>query len=130
LKKYYSNTYKKKYSSNSNAVFSLAPTRAAAILVDGRTIHSWIGIGATNDFSNINKLKSYPWKQAQVILIDEISMVSKELLDFMDKISRTFRNQPNQPFGGLQVIFFGDFLQSKPVKADLLFQIKCMERSH
>lgn len=108
------------YFENKGGVVVLAPTGAAALSIGGKTIHSWMGIGATNDFSKMN-LKPGPWKEAKVILIDEISMVSKDLLSVMDKAARRFRGKPEEPFGGLKVIVFGDFLQLRPVNGEFCF---------
>src|SRR5690606_24045400 len=53
-------------------------------------------------------------KSAQVLVIDEMSMLDGKVLDMVDQILRAVRQKP-EPFGGLQVVFVGDFFQLPPV---------------
>lgn len=100
-----------------------ATTGCAAILLDcnAKTIHSWSGIGLGNGeveyyVSRIktNREKSRAWLSTHTLIIDELSMLSKRLLDLLDQIGRQIRNR-NVPFGGIQVIASGDFYQLPPV---------------
>lgn len=54
----------------------------------------------------------------EVLIIEEVSMVSGFLLDFLDYFYRRIRRQPDKPFGGIQVVMFGDFCQLPPVEPD------------
>ena len=51
------------------------------------------------------------------MVVDEVSMMSKKLFEALDKIGRTIR-EINKPFGGIQLIFLGDFYQLPPVRKD------------
>lgn len=98
----------------------LAPTGVAALNVQGQTIHSFFGFPprivtqseATRKVTRKDQLRIY--KNLEVLVIDEISMVRADLLDGMDKFLRV--NRENfRPFGGVQVVFFGDLFQLPPV---------------
>lgn len=98
-----------------------ASTGIAATHIGGVTIHSWSGTGIKSQFSDYDiellQEKQYLWKRfesAKVLILDEISMISPHLLDSMDRILRAFRFNA-EPFGGIQVIFSGDFFQLPPI---------------
>jgi ATP-dependent DNA helicase PIF1 len=99
-----------------------ATTGASAILVDGTTIHSWSGIGiCASKESALKRVLQYKAPQARIkntnlLIIDEVSMLSGLLLDIIDYVTRMVR-QNDAPFGGLQVLLCGDFYQLSPVKA-------------
>jgi ATP-dependent exoDNAse (exonuclease V) alpha subunit len=94
----------------------LAPTGVAALNVRGQTIHSFFGFPPRMiDRKDIRKRKVRKLYQAmEVLIIDEISMVRADLLDNIDVFLRVNRDN-QQPFGGVQVIFFGDLFQLPPV---------------
>ena len=99
-----------------------ALTGVAAINIGGVTIHSWGGLGlADEDVSSIirkafrNKPAVNRIQGSGVVFIDEISMASAELLEKIDKVFKAVRYSP-KPFGGLQVVCSGDFLQLPPVQ--------------
>jgi ATP-dependent DNA helicase PIF1 len=96
----------------------LAPTGVAALNVKGQTIHSFFGFpGKPLQKSDIQRRKYRKiFEKLQVLIIDEISMVRADLLDNIDYFLRVNRNV-NQPFGGVQVVFFGDMFQLPPVVA-------------
>lgn len=99
-----------------------ASTGIAAVNVGGRTIHSFLGIGrADGDPEELamevmvrggKALRRI--RDAQRIAIDEISMISAELIQKIDVVMRKVRDV-NAPFGGVQMLFLGDFLQLPPV---------------
>lgn len=98
-----------------------ASTGIAATHMGGVTIHAWSGLGIRDKLSayDLDALeeKPYLWKrfeQVQVLIIDEISMLHHFRLDLVDKIARSFKRN-DKPFGGMQVIFCGDFFQLPPV---------------
>ena len=101
-------------------VLVCAPTGVAALNVDGMTIHNLLGLGTGMpadehiDIVNVRRKKSV-LLEADAIVIDEVSMVSSELLDAMDRTLRSVRENYT-PFGGLQIIMFGDLYQLPPVK--------------
>lgn len=100
-----------------------ALTGCAALLLKCRakTIHSWSGIGIANGpiDANVQKVaknhfKRKGWREARILIIDEVSMMSKKLFELLDLIGKTIRKN-NKPFGGIQLIFSGDFYQLPPV---------------
>jgi ATP-dependent DNA helicase PIF1 len=100
-----------------------ALTGCAAILLEcgAKTIHSWGGLGlAKGDINSIvntitgNKYKKKNWKMVDVLVIDEISMLSYKLLELIELVARKTRKN-EKIFGGIQVIFCGDFFQLPPV---------------
>lgn len=98
-----------------------ASTGIAATHIKGITIHSWSGLGIKEKLTDYDldflEQKQYLWKRyekTKVLIIDEISMLSAETLDSIDKIARMFKRN-NFPFGGMQVIFCGDFFQLPPI---------------
>lgn len=96
----------------------LAPTGVAALNVQGQTIHSFFGFpGKPLDRRDIKKrFNRKLYQRIEVLVIDEISMVRADMLDNIDYFLRINRESP-LPFGGLQVIFFGDLFQLPPVVA-------------
>lgn len=94
---------------------------AALNLPFGKTLHSWVGCGinpmtketAPRFASKLSEENQFT--STQVLIIDEISMVSNEFLDAIDIIAKISRGRSDLPFGGIQVIFCGDFLQLPPV---------------
>ena len=99
-------------------VIVLAPTGIAALNVGGQTIHRFFKFPAKPiNFSDIKKLKRNKiYKKMELLIIDEISMVRADLLDSIDLFLQRNRDNP-YPFGGVQVVFFGDLFQLPPVVA-------------
>lgn len=109
----------------------LAPTGIAAINAEGVTIHSFFKIpfrpilpndpdlSTTNrriyDFLKYNKAKIKLIKEVELIVIDEISMVRADILDFIDQVLRVYTGNKNSPFGGKQMLLVGDAFQLEPV---------------
>jgi len=98
-----------------------ASTGIAATHIGGMTIHSWSGIGIRRklDKYDLDKISSNEYvakriSRAKVLVIDEISMLSAETLSMVEAVCREVR-QTQEAFGGLQVIFVGDFFQLPPV---------------
>ena len=104
-----------------------ALTGCAALLLDcnAKTIHSWSGISTAKE-SDINyyikKLKKNKkhlnWKIIDVLIIDEVSMMSKKIFNILDQIGKILREN-DRPFGGIQLIFSGDFFQLPPVSKEI-----------
>ena len=100
----------------------LAPTGLAAVNVHGSTIHKFCGLPPKPGYALLETMESLYkprkqklLKQLDVIIIDEISMVRADLLDTLDAFFRLNRERPSEPFGGLQVVFFGDHFQLPPI---------------
>lgn len=97
-----------------------ATTGLAATHLGGTTIHSWAGIGildelSTNFAEHISKGRREIIEQTDILIIDEISMLHDYRLDMVDEVCRLVRGEPDQPFGGIQVIMSGDFFQLPPI---------------
>ncbi len=109
----------KYFKNNDKEVSVMAPTGIAAVNVGGCTLHSFCGIGipkGPKDFEKMsNKGPAHRILNSKVWIIDEISMCSGELLDKIEEKMRAIRRN-NLPFGGVQMIFCGDFLQLPPVE--------------
>ncbi|MBL0100042.1 MAG: AAA family ATPase [Saprospiraceae bacterium] len=97
-------------------VVVLAPTGIAALNVRGQTIHSFFGFPPRLlNKSEIEKRRNFRiYVNIDMIIIDEISMVRADIIDNIDYFLRVNRNL-NAPFGGVQMIFFGDLFQLPPV---------------
>ena len=107
----------------------LAPTGIAAVNVGGKTMHSFFRIPFKPllpddpDFaiSRIRERLKYPKslckliKNLELIIIDEISMVRADIIDFMDKVLRVYSGNMREPFGGKQLLLVGDVFQLEPV---------------
>ena len=120
--KYICNNTRKKY-------VVLAPTGIAAVNVGGMTLHSFFKIPFRPllpddpDFSPLkirktlryNKEKVKLLKELDLIIIDEISMVRADIIDFVDKVLRIYCENMREPFGGKQLLFVGDVFQLEPV---------------
>jgi ATP-dependent DNA helicase PIF1 len=99
----------------------LAPTGVAALNVQGQTIHSFCGFKPDISLETVKKVSGKGqagaslYKNLDVLIIDEISMVRADLLDCLEKFLRLNGRHPRKPFGGLQMIFIGDLYQLPPV---------------
>ena len=107
----------------------LAPTGIAAVNVGGQTLHSFFKIPFKPllpddpDFSPRRLRKTLRYsaqkvkliKKLELIIIDEISMVRCDIIDFIDKVLRIYSENMREPFGGKQLLFVGDIFQLEPV---------------
>ena len=105
-------------SASKKRIICACPTAVSALNVGGQTIHSLFQI-QPRDFimPELLKLKAKPrniLNAADVLIIDEISMVAPDLLDAIDILARGARHS-NMPFGGIQVVAIGDLFQLPPV---------------
>ncbi|NLB47195.1 MAG: AAA family ATPase [Microbacteriaceae bacterium] len=95
-----------------------APTGVAALNVGGQTIHSLLrlptGVIADHELDQPTELKKM-LAAIDTLVIDEISMVSADLMDAIDRSLRQARGRKHDPFGGVQIIMFGDPYQLPPV---------------
>jgi len=98
----------------------LAPTGVAAINIKGQTIHSFFGFKpdvtpeSVGDIP-VRKRKQKMYRELGAIIIDEVSMVRADLMDCVDIFLRLYGPYHDRPFGGIQMIFFGDLFQLPPV---------------
>lgn len=98
-----------------------ASTGIAATHMNGMTIHAWAGIGVRTNLTQKDlefmKTKKYlrdKLEIAKVLIIDEISMLHKSQLEMVNQVLKFFKGN-NYAFGGIQVIFSGDFFQLPPI---------------
>jgi ATP-dependent DNA helicase PIF1 len=65
--------------------------------------------------------RCYPkaWRGVEVLIVDEVSMMSSKMFDLLDRIGRIMRKNVSKAFGGIQLIFTGDFFQLPPVGSPL-----------
>ncbi|WP_420064031.1 ATP-dependent DNA helicase [Microbacterium istanbulense] len=95
-----------------------APTGVAALNVEGQTIHSLfrlpIGLIAEQEIEQSDATRRI-LNAIETLVIDEISMVNADLMDAIDRSLRQARGRRSQPFGGVQVVMFGDPYQLAPV---------------
>lgn len=117
-----------------------ASTGIAALNVSGQTIHSWLGTGIRGSVDEVKQAVKdrglrpdrANWDErmteADVLVVDEVSMLTGDYLDMVNYWLKEIR-ESNKPFGGLQLILCGDFLQLPPVQilgeeAEVLFPFK------
>lgn len=119
---------------NNKKISVTALTGAASVLLDcnATTIHSWAGIGIQNKTDNEiiekiirSKFYSHNWENTDILIVDEVSMLSLRTFELLNKIGRKIRCD-DRPFGGIQIIFSGDFFQLPPVK-ELIFCFESQE---
>jgi len=100
-----------------------ALTGCAAVLLEckAKTLHSWAGIGlGKGGFDQLvtkiskNRFLKSNWKGTDILVVDEVSMMSQKLFELLDAIGKAIRKD-SRPFGGIQLIFSGDFYQLPPV---------------
>ena len=100
-----------------------ALTGCASLLLgcSAKTIHSWSGIklakGSVDDIVGQvmrNRRAKQNWKTVRVLIVDEVSMMSRKIFDALETVARIVRGN-TLPFGGIQVIFCGDFYQLPPI---------------
>lgn len=137
---HFCSTVKEEYPTRNIALTST--TGVSAVLIGGSTLHSYLGIGlGEENVENMTKkilfsgpapapvrgngrregkggLKADIWKKLDVLVIDEISMLSPILFDKLEHVARNVRGN-DLPFGGIQLILSGDLLQLPVVKGGI-----------
>jgi ATP-dependent DNA helicase PIF1 len=107
-------------STTSKKLAVLAPTGVAALNVQGQTIHSFFKFRPDSTPESVaritpNAAQAKLYKELEVIMIDEVSMLRADLLDCIDMFLRRHGPQKGKFFGGIQMLFFGDLYQLPPV---------------
>ncbi len=102
-----------------NEYVAVAPTGSTAVVLEGQTVHSFAGIGIPKVYTDFRKMKSNKrikkrWENLKVLVLDEVSMISGEFFDSLSKVVSEIRKD-SRPFGGIQLIVCGDFLQLSPI---------------
>jgi ATP-dependent DNA helicase PIF1 len=102
--------------------------------ITASTLHSWAGIG----IGDLDMKKLYAkvmedsrsrkrWKETDLLIIDEVSMLGKNLFDKLEYIGRKMRDK-TKPFGGMRLLLCGDFYQLPPVKDEFIFESEKFEK--
>lgn len=127
--------YKKLYD-HKKTIAITSMTGISALLIGGTTLHSYLGIGLGNGTPEElstkilkNQRAKQRWSILDVLIIDEVSMLSPDLFDKLEIVARIIRrriprrillgNESELPFGGIQLILSGDFLQLPVVGSDM-----------
>jgi len=113
-----------------------AMTGSAAVLIDGCTLHSFLGIGLAKDSAEglvrkIHKSRTDicdRLSKLDILLVDEVSMMNDELFDKVSEFLSLFRKNA-RPFGGIQIILVGDAFQLSPVEGKYFFLGKLWDTS-
>ncbi|XP_044225290.1 ATP-dependent DNA helicase PIF1 isoform X1 [Thunnus albacares] len=116
------------------STFATASTGVAACHIGGTTLHNFAGIGSGSaPLEQCIELAQRPgvlqhWTSCRHLIIDEVSMVESQFFDKLESVARSVRRS-TEPFGGIQLIVCGDFLQLPPVskgkeKASFCFQAR------
>ena len=124
-KTYVLNQLKKRYT---NKLHITSTTGVSAINISGQTIHSWAGIGIANKsiektikYIKHNKVLCEQIRGAELLAIDEISMLDDNTFDYLNKVLKGVREN-TAPFGGIQLILVGDFFQLGPIHNNHCFK--------
>lgn len=103
--------------------FPTASTGAAACHIGGTTLHAFAGIGTgSGNLETCISLasrehKAAQWRKCRCLIIDEISMIDADYFDKLEAVARAVR-RTSKPFGGIQLVLCGDFLQLPPVSKE------------
>jgi len=123
LLKHFIEWYKNECENENLKIYVTSTTGLSSTLIDGMTLHRYAGIGLGEGeidemLKKINKMPHIKkrWKNTGVLIIDEISMLNGELFDKLEILAKRIRKN-NMPFGGIQLILSGDFLQLPPIKS-------------
>jgi ATP-dependent DNA helicase PIF1 len=106
----------------SHQVCALTGCAATLLNCKAKTIHSWSGVRlAKGPPAEIiqrvtrNRCHIKSWRGVDVLIVDEVSMMSSKMFDLLDQIGRSTRRLSGKPFGGIQLVFTGDFFQLPPI---------------
>lgn len=120
-KSYLLNKYIRYLKGNKIIPVVVAPTGIASSHIGGKTIHSYFSLGIKNSVNDVfiydlleKNYLAIRFARLRVLIIDEVSMVSPEIFEAMDKILKAFK-ESDKPFGGVQVVVSGDFFQLPPI---------------
>ena len=118
-KTYVLNEFIRQARADGASVSVTASTGIAATHINGTTIHSWSGVGLATALTDsliktVRTRRKRKLREADILIIDEVSMLHAWLFDMVDQVCRIIRRD-ERPFGGLQVVLSGDFFQLPPV---------------
>ena len=141
IKKFFADFKKKR------KIAMTSTTGISAILIGGVTLHSYLGIGLGKGTIDVlaekilsSSFLNKKWNELETLIIDEVSMLSPELFDKLEKLARIVKRgwfnrlllediDDSKPFGGIQLILSGDFLQLPVVNNErLCFESKAWKK--
>jgi ATP-dependent DNA helicase PIF1 len=99
-------------------------TGIGATIIGGQTLHSllYLGLGtSTKMWYMSNSMTMNALRKLEIIILDEVSMLSDSLFKTLNELAKVAKKN-DKPFGGIQLIFSGDFLQLPPVQAGFIFK--------
>lgn len=110
-----------------------APTGIAAVLINGWTLHALCYLSARDIKAKLEDLRAI-WKDVRYLIIDEVSMLSAKMLAKISEHLSLAKSADlltyGKPFGGINIIFMGDFGQLKPVQAKCLYDRELVSGLH
>ncbi len=128
-KSYFIGVVVKAFTDANKRVATTAMTGCAAVLLAeatgtrARTLHSWAGVGLGKETVqeltykiNRNGRAKKNWMTTDLLIVDEVSMMTPALLEKLNEIGKKVRRNATKPFGGIQLLFVGDFFQLPPVQ--------------
>ncbi len=110
--------FARRWNSTSSIVVS-ATSGIAAMLIGGCTLHSALGIGTKSNPPKPSENHVNAWSSIGILIIDEVSMMRASLFDLLDTRLRQLKTRLNKLFGGIHIVFSGDFYQLPPVGSSL-----------
>jgi hypothetical protein len=108
------------YPFTKNTIMVTAMSGVAATLLHGRTTHSCCCLCSEPKHKDLDM-----WKDTRLLIVDEISFASKQDFVKLDKQLRTLKNQVHLKYGGVHVLFAGDFRQLEPVQKEPIYNDQC-----
>ena len=99
-------------------------TGSAAVLLNGVIFNSAAHFESAN--KQISDTDRKEWESVRILVIDKCSFCSQQQLEKLDKRLRRLRSQLDQPYGGLNIIFIGDFHQMIPISGDAIYSNYCI----
>jgi len=129
-KSYFIGAIVKAFTDRDKRVAVTAMTGCASVLlsescnVRARTLHSWAGVGLGKEpvqeltyKINRNGRAKKNWMTTDLLIVDEVSMMTPNLLEKLNEIGKKVRRNATKPFGGIQLLFVGDFFQLPPIQS-------------
>ena len=120
---YFVDYFKNNLEKKDEKIHVTSSTGLSSLLINGTTINQYAGIGVfdkENEYYvkriNRNKAIRERWLNTKTLIIDEISMISSNFFEKLDLLAQKIRKNKS-PFGGIQIILSGDFLQLPPIKS-------------
>lgn len=121
------------YWNQPKAIRTCAPTGIAASVVHGQTFHSLVGMAGNNGYKSHHRISSDAidaFAPVQILILDEVSMLGRSELSILDTHLRRLKECNDTKFGGVGVIFCGDFFQIPPVKKSPVYINPCLQQQH